>query len=432
MAKIAISIKAMYICSNFDRRFKINHLINMSKGRENKPHIGIFGRRNNGKSSFINVLAQNEVAIVSPLAGTTTDPVKKSMEIPGIGPVVLIDTAGIDDSGDLGEKRIGKSLDTLKIIDLAVLLIVNNTFEEQEEKLINSFNDYNIPFVIFHNKSDEVPLNPELKIALEKRLNCKVIDFSAKEASDHNAVMKMLADVMPETAYSSKSLLGDLINPGESVLLITPIDNEAPEGRMILPQVQAIRDILDNDGIVLICKENDVHQLLERANPRPVLAVTDSQVFGKIAHQVPVDIPLTSFSILLARQRGDFNNYLKGTRYLSELKDGDKVLILESCTHHVTCDDIGRHKIPNWLKNYTKKNLTFDVVAGLGQIPQDIRNYAIVIQCGGCVLTKKQVVNRVKPAVDAGVPVTNYGMTIAWMHGIYDRAVSMFNKEAVQ
>lgn len=400
----------------------------MTKGRETKPHIGIFGRRNNGKSSIINILAGHEIAIVSPLAGTTTDPVKKSMEIPGIGPAVLIDTAGIDDFGELGEKRIGKSLEALKIIDLAILVIVENHIEDDEKKLIQSFNHYNIPFVIIHNKSDLTSLDHRFKAKLEDLYSCKVIEFSALQAKDNNLLLKVLADIMPETAYSSQAMVGGLFKAGEAVLLITPIDNEAPEGRMILPQVQAIRDILDHDGLVMICKENDVAEFISKANPKPVLAITDSQVFGKIGSQVPLDIPLTSFSILLARQRGDFKNYLKGTPHLGNLKDGDRVLILESCTHHITCDDIGRHKIPGWLRKYLKKELEFDVVAGLGQIPKDIKEYSIVIQCGGCVLTKKQVVNRVKAAVDAGIPVTNYGMTIAWLHGIYDRAVGMFDQ----
>ncbi|HLN53102.1 MAG TPA: [FeFe] hydrogenase H-cluster maturation GTPase HydF [Lentimicrobium sp.] len=400
----------------------------MTKGRESKPHIGIFGRRNNGKSSIINVMAGHEIAIVSPQAGTTTDPVKKSMEIPGIGPVVLIDTAGIDDHGELGEKRMGKSLEALKIIDLAVLVIVDNNFSAEEENLIQSFNHYNIPFVIIHNKSDIAPLDPHFKAEIENKYACRVIEFSALNAKDNDQLLKFMADTMPETAYSSQAMVGGLFKPGEAVLLITPIDNEAPEGRMILPQVQAIRDILDNDGLVMICKENDVADFINKANPRPVLAITDSQVFGKIGNQVPLDIPLTSFSILLARQRGDFKNYLKGTPHLADLKDGDRVLILESCTHHITCDDIGRHKIPNWLRKYSQKDLEFDVVAGLGQMPREITSYAIVIQCGGCVLTKKQVVNRVKAAVDAGIPVTNYGMTIAWIHGIYERAISLFNQ----
>ncbi len=399
----------------------------MSKGREVKPHIGIFGRRNNGKSSIINVLAGKDTAIVSPIAGTTTDPVKKSMEIPGIGPAILIDTAGIDDTGELGNKRIGKSLDILKIIDLAVLIIVDNLLGEEEEKLIINFNDYNIPFLIIHNKSDLAELRLDFKNAIENRFACKVLEFSAATVTDNNELLKALAASMPETAYTSNALVGGLFKPGEAVLLITPIDNEAPEGRMILPQVQAIRDILDHDGIVMICKEDDVKDFIGKARPRPTLAITDSQVFGKIGNQVPDDIPLTSFSILLARQRGDFKNYLKGTPHLADIKDGDRILILESCTHHVTCDDIGRHKIPAWLRKYSDKKLDFDIVSGLGQVPRNITDYAIVIQCGGCVLTRKQVVNRVKAAVDAGVPITNYGMTIAWIHGIYNRAVGLFS-----
>lgn len=398
----------------------------MLRGKESKPHIGIFGRRNNGKSSLINLLAGKETAIVSPLAGTTTDPVKKSMEIPGIGPAVLIDTAGIDDSGELGMKRIGKSLDTLKIIDLAVLVIVDNSFGTEEEKLVNSFINHNVPFLIIHNKSDLVALDYKTAKSIKDSYQCEVLEFSAVNAPDNNQLLIALAAAMPESAYTSNAMVGGLFNPGEAVLLITPIDNEAPHGRMILPQVQAIRDILDHDGIVMICKENDVEAFINKANPRPVLAITDSQVFGKIGRLVPDDISLTSFSILLARQRGDFANYLKGTPYLDKLMNGDRVLILESCTHHVTCDDIGRHKIPNWLNNYTKKDLHFDVVSGLGNLPRDINDYAMLIQCGGCVLTRKQVVNRVKSAVDAGIPVTNYGMTIAWIHGIYDRAVGLF------
>jgi [FeFe] hydrogenase H-cluster maturation GTPase HydF len=258
------------------------------------------------------------------------------------------------------------------------------------------------------------------------RFKCAVIDFSAKSANDNNVLLDAIKDAMPETAYTSNAMVGGLFNPGEAVLLITPIDNEAPEGRMILPQVQAIRDILDHDGLVMICKENDVEEFISKANPRPSLVITDSQVFGKVGGLIPDDIPFTSFSILLARQRGDFENYLKGTSSIGELEDGDRVLILESCTHHVTCDDIGRSKIPNWLSKYTGKQLMFDVVAGLGQLPREITDYALVIQCGGCVLTRKQVVNRVKAAVNAGVPVTNYGMAIAWMNGIYQRAIQMF------
>lgn len=398
----------------------------MSKGRETKPHIGIFGRRNNGKSSIINVLAGHEIAIVSPQPGTTTDPVKKSMEIPGVGPAILIDTAGMDDLGELGEKRINKSLETLKIIDLAILVIIYNTFGDEELKLVTRFLDNSIPFLIVHNKSDIEPLEASFKRSIESRFKCPVIEFNAKIATDNNILLNAIKETIPETAYTSTAMVGGLFNPGETVLLITPIDNEAPEGRMILPQVQAIRDILDNDGLVMICKENDVEDFIRKANPRPSLVITDSQVFGKVGNLIPQDIPFTSFSILLARQRGDFQSYLKGTSKIGDLEDGDRVLILESCTHHVSCDDIGRSKIPNWLSKFTGKQLMFDVVAGLGQVPRDIKEYSLVIQCGGCVFTRKQVVNRVKDAVEAGVPVTNYGMAIAWMNGIYHRAIQMF------
>lgn len=398
----------------------------MSKGKDTKPHIGIFGRRNNGKSSLINALAGQELAIVSETAGTTTDPVRKSMEIPGIGPVILIDTAGIDDSGELGARRVQKTREAMRTIDLAILVITENGFDETEEKLVDDFTDLGIPFFIVHNKSDLEPLSLELSGRLTEKYSVPVLDLSAKRDPDTEGLIGTLRRMIPETAYTTPSLLGDLISYGDVVLLITPIDIEAPEGRMILPQVQAIRDILDHDGIAVVCKEREVDNYIRRMNPRPALVVTDSQVFLKADASVPRDIPLTSFSILLARQRGDFQNYLKGTPHIQQLKDGDRILILESCTHHVSCDDIGRVKIPRWLGNYTGKKLEYEVVAGLNYLPRDIHEYALVIQCGGCVITRKQIINRLKPAVDAGIPVTNYGMTIAWVHGIYQRAVSLF------
>jgi len=223
-------------------------------------------------------------------------------------------------------------------------------------------------------------------------------------------------------------MIGDIISQGDLVLLITPIDEEAPEGRMILPQVQAIRDILDNDAVAVVAKEREIDTLIRQLRPRPALAITDSQVFKKADASVPEDIPLTSFSTVLARYKGDFENYLKGTPRLSDLKDGDRVLILESCTHQVSCDDIGRVKIPRWLSNFTGRKLNFEVVAGLTELPGPITDYSMVIQCGGCMITRKQLINRLKPAVDAGIPVTNYGMAIAYMHGIFERAVAPFVK----
>lgn len=398
----------------------------MSKGKDAKPHIGIFGRRNNGKSSLINALAGQEIAIVSDYAGTTTDPVKKSMEITGLGPVILIDTAGIDDVGELGEKRIAKTKEALKTVDLAILVITNNTFGEEETKLISSFSDLAVPYFIIHNKSDISILNADLKEKIENEFKSIVIDFSVLNPQNKELIIQSILKIMPESAYRSQSLIGDLISYGDTVLLITPIDIEAPEGRLILPQVQVIRDILDNDGIAVVCKEREVDTYICRMEPKPKLVITDSQVFLKADASVPKDIPLTSFSIILARQKGDFENYIKGTPHLSKLKDGDRVLILESCTHHVSCDDIGRVKIPRWLTNFIGKNIEYEIVTGLSKLPRDIHEYAMVIQCGGCVLTRKQVINRLKPAVDAGIPVTNYGMAISYVHGIYDRAIAPF------
>jgi [FeFe] hydrogenase H-cluster maturation GTPase HydF len=400
----------------------------MTKTRDTKPHIGIFGRRNNGKSSFINAMTGQDVAIVSEVAGTTTDPVKKSIEIEGLGPVIMIDTAGIDDTGELGRKRIARSKDTLKIIDLAILLITHNNFDETESELIKDFRSQDVPFLVIHNKSDEEEIGDPLMNVIRDKYDVPVVSFSSKFPDRQEQVIKAIREQMPESAYTKKPLVGDLISYGDVVLLITPIDIEAPEGRMILPQVQVIRDVLDNDGIVAVCKEREADAYIRRMNPKPALVITDSQVFPKADAAVPRDIPLTSFSIVLARQKGDFGHYMAGTPFISKLKDGDKVLILESCTHHVSCDDIGRIKIPRWLTNFTGKKLEYEVVAGLNEIPGVIRDYALVIQCGSCMITRKQLISRLKPAVDAGIPVTNYGMAIAYVHGIYNRAIAPFTK----
>ncbi len=397
-------------------------------GKESKPHIGIFGRRNNGKSSLINFLANQEIAIVSDIAGTTTDPVKKSMEISGIGPVVIIDTAGIDDEGDLGKKRIQKSMGAIRTIDFAILVFTENEFGEPEKRIIDELKKFDVPFLTIHNKADILQLDYNLAEELKLEYNIEPVNFSTVEGYLRDELVALIRKGIPETAYMSKSLVGDIISQGDLVLLITPIDAEAPEGRLILPQVQAIRDILDNDAIAVVCKEREVDALLKRLTPEPSLVITDSQVFLKAGASVPEHIPLTSFSTVLARYKGDFQNYLKGTPQLSKLNNGDKVLILESCTHHVSCDDIGRIKIPRWLNNFTGKSLEFEVVSGLNNIPGKITDYAMVIQCGGCMITRKQIISRLKPAIDAGIPVTNYGMAIAYIHGIYERAVAPFVK----
>ncbi|NVO08696.1 MAG: [FeFe] hydrogenase H-cluster maturation GTPase HydF [Bacteroidales bacterium] len=404
----------------------------MAKGKESKPHIGIYGRRNNGKSSLINMLSGQNVAIVSDFAGTTTDPVKKSFEITGFGPVILIDTAGIDDTGELGAKRVEKTLESINHIDLAILVISTNIWSEFEEMLVEEFNKTDTPFILVHSKSDIEPLNSSLKEKLlQKYHGGRIIETSIKNQLCIEVLVSAIQEAIPESSYKNPTLLGDLISYGDIVLLITPIDVEAPAGRLILPQVQAIRDVLDNDAVAIVLKEREVDAFLRKTIIKPALAVTDSQIFVKADASIPRDIPLTSFSILLARFKGDFESYIKGTPKISELKDGDRILLLESCTHHVSCDDIGRVKIPRWISNFTGKKLEYEVVAGLDKLPRDIREYALVVQCGGCMITRKQIFNRLRHAIDAGVPVTNYGMAIAYVQGIYQRAISPFVSASV-
>lgn len=399
----------------------------MKKGNELRPHIGIYGRRNYGKSSLINKITKQDIAIVSDIAGTTTDIVRKAIEIFQIGPVVMIDTAGIDDTGELGKLRVQKTLESLDLIDFAILLIAYNTFDEIEKNLITELKNRNVPFIIVHNKSDIEPLSPDLKNKLEQNYNVPVIDCSTKN-DDLQSLVDLLKLYIPESAFKTPNVIGDIVNPGSIVLLITPIDSEAPEGRLILPQVQTIRDVLDNDSIAIVCKETEAEQVIKTISPEPSLVITDSQVFSFVNNIIPAHILLTSFSILLAIKKGEFNYYVKGTPYIDELKDNDKILILESCTHEVTCDDdIGRVKIPRWLSKYTGKKLEFKIVSGLENI-KNINDYAMVIQCGGCVVTRKQLELRLRPAIDAGIPVSNYGMTIAYTKGIFKRAIQPFVK----
>lgn len=402
----------------------------MGKGRESKPHIGIYGRRNSGKSSLINALAGQDIAIVSDHAGTTTDPVKKSFEITDFGPVILVDTAGIDDSGDLGLKRVERTVRTLEIIDLALLVVTFNEWEKYEDDLINKFNAQDIPFLIIHSKSDLQEPDEDFKKRIFAITGKNIFEFSSVDRRNFEDLINLIRNAIPEHSYKTPSLLGDLLSYGDIVILITPIDIEAPSGRLILPQVQAIRDILDNDAVAIVLKEKEVDAFLNKTGIKPALAITDSQVFVKADASVPPDIPLTSFSIMLARFKGDFESYLKGTPKISDLKDGDRVLLLESCTHHVSCDDIGRIKIPRWISNFTGKKIEFDVVAGLDALPVDITDYSLVVQCGGCMITRKQLHNRLYAAIRAGVPVTNYGMAIAYVQGIYERAIAPFTKGA--
>ncbi len=397
------------------------------KGKDLKPHIGIFGRRNNGKSSLINYLTEQNTAIVSDVAGTTTDPVKKSVEIFGIGPAIIVDTAGIDDSGELGNLRVDKTLKVIPTIDMAIVVIIDNDLGDYEEKLIAYLDNYEVPYLFIHNKSDVCPLSPELKNRIEMKYKSNVLEFNTFDTGLKENLIDLINRTIPETIYINNSLFGYIVKSKDVVLLVTPIDSEAPVGRMILPQVMAWRDVLDNDCICVSVKENELEDFLKKGL-KPDLVVTDSQVFDYVSKRVPPDILLTSFSIVFAHFRGNFKAYLDGTPHIDKLNDGDKVLILESCTHQVSCEDIGRFKIPNWIKKHTGNNPEFIVAAGLADIPGNIDDYALVIQCGGCVVTQKQLKGRLKPFIERNIPVTNYGMAIAWMNGIFERVTKPFIK----
>lgn len=397
----------------------------MKKGKDLKPHIGIFGRRNNGKSSFINMITGQDVAIVSSHAGTTTDPVKKSVEIFGVGPAIIIDTAGVDDIGELGEKRIGKTMEVVNTIDLAVLLIAGNRFASFELNLISKFKKLDIPYVIFHNKKDINSLDKSTKKIITAATGKEAFDIGTLNNGSLEFVTKEIRDKIPDSIYIKPSMLAGLIKPKDIVLLITPIDSEAPEGRMILPQQMAIRDVLDHNCICITVRETELEDFM-KLGIKPALAITDSQAFGYVSGIIPEEIPLTGFSIVLARMKTNFTEYLLGTPQIAKLKDGDKVLMLESCTHHISCEDIGRHKLPKWISEFTGKDIIYEIVSGLDKLNENINEYALIVQCGGCVVTRKQLTNRLKPAIDAGVPVSNYGMAIAFMNGIFERSVRPF------
>ena len=390
------------------------------KGNELKPRIGLFGRRNVGKSTMVNFLTGQQVAIVSDTAGTTTDPVRKSMEIGGIGPVVLIDTAGIDDEGELGLQRVEKSMAALAEVDLALLLYTE--WGAPEERVADWCTAHGTPLLKIKSKSDS---SEHSKYSENSDFQFSIFNFQLRDP-----LIQAIRQALPESAYRGRSLLGDVVAQGDHVVLVTPIDSSAPEGRMILPQVQVLRDLMDLHAVATFCQPEELefeNSKLKIENSR--LVVTDSQVFHKVAAIVPEEIPLTSFSIVLARQKGLFAEYLEGTRQIGNLRDGDRVLLLESCTHNVTCEDIGRVKLPAALKKATGKELHFDILAGtdsLSTLHSPLSTYSLVIQCGGCVITAQQVKARLLPALEAGVPVSNYGLALAWCNGIFDRATRIF------
>lgn len=413
----------------------------------NEIFIGLLGRRNQGKSALMNLLTGQQVSIVSDTPGTTTDPVKKSMELFGLGRCVWIDTAGWDDGGGVGFQRVQRSRRALDLLQAAVVLFSHNDFGPVETEICALLAQKRIPFVLLHNKRDEMPLSDALKADLARRYpNSPLIDFSVAEAEAQGTLeakaqptpatdpqapaaplIAALKTVLgPGTDAAPRPVLEGIVQTGDLVLLVTPIDAEAPKDRLILPQVQISRQCLDLHAGCLLCQTEELPQLLQSLRQPPRLVITDSQAFKEVHAVLPPEQPLTSFSICLARQKGPFDLYLQGTPRIADLQDGDKLLLLESCTHQTNCHDIGRVKLPNLLRQRTGKQLQFEFVSGLNPLPDRPADYAFVIQCGGCMVTGKQLEQRLRPFAEAGVPVSNYGMTLAYLQGIFDRAVAPF------
>ncbi len=384
--------------------------------KSNRLHIGIFGKTNAGKSSILNRITNQEVSIVSEIAGTTTDVVEKSMELLPIGPVNFLDTAGIDDKTDLSKERIEKTMKIINRCDVGVIVTESENFDDYEKSLAEKFNELSIPYLVIVNKCDDLKdLREDKNILYTSALYDKDLTFRFKKA---------LVKILPDDFVNSPKIAGDLIEPKSTVILVVPIDKEAPKGRIILPQVQTIRDLLDSECLSYVVKETELKDALENLKTPPALVITDSQAFRQVSEIVPENIPLTSFSILFARLKGDLNEFAKGAEQISKLKDGDKVLILESCTHHAIEDDIGRVKIPNLLRKKTGKNLVIENFSG-HDFP-DITDYKLIIHCGACMTNRREVLSRVLIASKKGVAITNYGIAISYCLGILDRAMKIF------
>ncbi len=389
-------------------------------------HIGIFGKTNVGKSSLLNRITSQDVSIVSEFAGTTTDVVEKSMELLPIGPVNFLDTAGINDETALAAERIEKTMKILNRVDIGVIVCDYTGIDEYEKSLINKFNELRIPFLILVNKTDIKQIE-ESVLEIIKNYSEYVLITSAKEDKDLIFKFKeMLVKMLPDDFVNSPKIVGDLVKENSTVILVIPIDKEAPKGRIILPQVQVLRDLLDNNCLSYVVKETELKRALDNLKYPPSLVVTDSQAFKHVAEIVPEDIYLTSFSILFARLKGDLDIFVKGAEAIENLKDGDRVLILESCTHHAIDDDIGRVKIPRLLQQKTGKNLLIDNIAG-HDFP-DISKYSLVIHCGACMTNRREILSRIIIANQKHIPITNYGVVISYCLGILPRAVKIFGK----
>ena len=382
-------------------------------------HIGFFGVRNAGKSSLVNAVTGQELSVVSNIKGTTTDPVKKAMELLPLGPVVIVDTPGIDDEGELGGLRVRRAKEALAYTDLAVLVAdAEKGLTDAEKALIRTFEEKGTPYLIAYNKSDLLAQIPNV--------GARELYVSAKTGKNLQELKERLA-ALGNTAKKEKPIVTDLLKPGAAAVLVVPIDKAAPKGRLILPQQQTIRDLLDGGHTAIVCRDEELAETLNKLTAPPEIVITDSQVFGKVSKILPPEIPLTSFSILFARYKGNLETLVRGAAMLDRLQDGDTVLISEGCTHHRQCEDIGTVKLPKWLLDYTQKNLNFEFTSG-GTFPEDLKPYALVIHCGGCMLNEKEMASRLARAEAQNVPMTNYGVAIAQMHGILKRSLSPFGE----
>lgn len=380
-----------------------------------RTHIGFFGMRNAGKSSLVNAFTGQQLSVVSDVKGTTTDPVKKAMELLPMGPVLIIDTPGIDDEGALGEMRVQKAKEILSKTDIAILVCdCRKGVTETDEKLVSAFKEKNIPYVLCFNKSD-LPHKEENENAI----------YVSSVTGENIDLLKNTVARLAEKNKTKKYIVSDLLSEGDVVVLVTPIDEAAPKGRLILPQQQTIRDILDKGAIAVTVQDTQLKTALESLGVKPKMVITDSQAFGKVSKIVPENIPLTSFSILFARYKGELEALVEGAKKLDSLKDGDKVLISEGCTHHRQCNDIGTVKMPGWIKNHSGKEIEFTFTSG-GEFPENLSEYALVVHCGGCMLNEREMKNRQERANSQKIPMVNYGMAIAHMNGILKRSLQVF------
>ena len=389
-------------------------------------HIGIFGRRNAGKSSLINALTGQNLAIVSDVKGTTTDPVLKAMELLPLGPVVMIDTPGLDDTGELGALRIQKTYQILNKTDIALVVIDATVgMTDADAAILMRIQEKEIPYLLVWNKADQLGTDAELKGDFAGSIPKEhSILISASTGSHIHELKEKIASLVP-TQGNDRRIVSDLIRPGDFVVLVVPIDKAAPKGRLILPQQQTIRDILDTGATAIVTRDTELSDTLNRLGELPSLVITDSQAFEKVARLTPPEVPLTSFSILFARYKGNLNTVVNGARALDTLKDQDTVLICEGCTHHRQCEDIGTVKLPRWIREHTGKSLNFVFTSGT-EFPTDLRPYRMIIHCGGCTLNEREMQFRLKCAEDAGIPITNYGTAIAYMKGILERSIQVF------